>query len=81
MMQPAVPVGCIMTVGCTARVDLGGVHARPAMVAPVGPVVGAGANPTAMVSPPRLLIQANMVRLSQVFASCLVGLRRSLASR
>ncbi len=54
MMQPAVPVGCIMTVGCTARVDLGGVHARPAMVAPVGPVVGAGANPTAMVSPPSL---------------------------
>jgi len=28
----------------------------------------------------RLLIQANMVRMSQVFASCLVGLRRSLAS-
>ena len=26
----------------------------------------------------RLLIQANIVRLSQVFASCLVGLRRSL---
>jgi len=28
----------------------------------------------------RLLIRANMVRLSQVFASCLVGLRQSLAS-
>jgi len=27
---------------------------------------------------PRLLIRANMVRMSQVFASCLVGLRRSL---
>ncbi len=30
--------------------------------------------------PPRLLIRANMVRMSQVFASCLVGLRRSLVS-
>jgi len=28
----------------------------------------------------RLLIRANVVRLSQVFASCLVGLRRSLVS-
>ena len=28
----------------------------------------------------RILIRANMVRLSQVFASCLVGLRRSLVS-
>ncbi len=52
MMQPAGTAGCIMMVGRTAWDDLGGVRARPAMVALVGPVVGAGASQTGMVSPP-----------------------------
>ncbi len=37
-------------------------------------------NTTPFILQPRLLLRANIVRMSQVYASCLVGLRWSLAS-